>query len=464
LIPAVPTLRILSVCLLAVCLQPGRSQTMNQVKLVILDPAHFHAALIQKETYPWVSNKVSVYAPLGAELLDYLNRVALFNARPEKPTNWELEVHTAPDFMNRMLKDRAGNVVVFAGRNRGKIDRINASLDAGLNVLADKPWIISSADLPKLEAALKAAESKGLVGYDIMTERYEITSILQRELVNAPEVFGQQIEGTPEEPGIVGMSVHHIMKMVAGVPIRRSVWFFDVEEYGEGLADVGTHVVDLVQWTAFPDQPIDYRRDIRLLEGKHWPTVVTQEQFRQVTAEADFPRSVSEYVKNGRMDYYCNNSVLYTLKGIHTKLDILWNWEAPPGTGDAYEAAFRGTKARIEIRQGKAEKFIPELYVVPVGGARAEVVGGLKRKIAALQTAWPGVGIQERGGALHVVIPERFRVGHEAHFAQVTNRFFDYLKSPRSMPEWEKPNMLAKYYVSTKGTELGRERARSGAR
>jgi hypothetical protein len=156
--------------------------------------------------------------------------------------------------------------------------------------------------------------------------------------------------------------------------------------------------------------------------------------------------------------------VLYTLKGIHTKLDILWNWEAPPGTGDAYEAAFRGTKARIEIRQGKAEKFIPELYVVPVGGARAEVVGGLKRKIAALQTAWPGVGIQERGGALHVVIPERFRVGHEAHFAQVTNRFFDYLKSPRSMPEWEKPNMLAKYYVSTKGTELGRERARSGAR
>ncbi|MCC6862121.1 MAG: hypothetical protein IT158_26345 [Bryobacterales bacterium] len=435
---------------------------MNQVRIVILDPAHFHAALIQKETYPWVSNRVSVYAPLGAELLDYLNRVSLFNTRPEKPTNWELEIHTGPDFMNRMLRDKPGNVVVFAGRNRAKIDWINASLEAGLNVLADKPWVIDSANLPKLEKALNDAESKGLVAYDIMTERYEITSILQRELVNAPEVFGRQIEGTPQDPGIVAMSVHHIMKMVAGIPIRRSVWFFDVDEYGEGLADVGTHVVDLVQWTAFPDQAIDYRRDIRLLEGKHWPTVVTQEQFRQVTGEANFPRSVSRYVKNGRMDYYCNNSVTYSIKGVHAKLDILWNWEAAPGTGDAYEAAFRGTRARVEIRQGKVENFRPELYVVPAGGARDQVVSGLKQKLAALQSAWPGVAMEERGGAFHIVIPEKFRVGHEAHFAQVTNRFFEYLKDPKSMPQWEKPNMLAKYYVSAKGTEMGREPARAG--
>jgi hypothetical protein len=53
------------------------------------------------------------------------------------------------------------------------------------------------------------------------------------------------------------------------------------------------------------------------------------------------------------------------------------------------------------------------------------------------------------------VIPEKFRVGHEAHFAQVTNQFAQYLAAPDSMPAWETPGMRAKYYVSTKGTEMG---------
>lgn len=428
---------------------------MEQVKLVILDPGHFHAALIQKEMYPWVSKRVAVYAPVGPELADYLNRITLFNTRAENPTKWELEAHASPDFLARMLKDRAGNVVVMSGRNRGKIDRILASLEAGMHVLADKPWIIASADLGKLEAALEMAERKGLVGYDIMTERYEVTSILQRILVNEPSVFGRPEPGTAEAPGVTARSIHHIMKLVAGVPIRRPAAFFDVAEYGEGLADVGTHVVDLVQWTLFPDQLLDYRKDIRMLGARRWPTPVSQEGFQRVTGADGFPASVAGQVNGSRLDYYCNNQVHYTLRGIHVKMDILWNWEAPEGAGDVYEAAFRGSKARIEIRQGPAEKHRPELYVVPSGPAlRVEVLAALKKKVQALQTDYPGLGVREAAGEALIVIPERFRVGHEAHFAQVTNRFFDYLKAPRSLPAWEKAYMLAKYYVSTRGVEI----------
>ena len=40
----------------------------------------------------------------------------------------------------------------------------------------------------------------------------------------------------------------------------RPAWFFDNDEQGEGLNDVGTHLVDLVQWTLFPEQAIDYRK------------------------------------------------------------------------------------------------------------------------------------------------------------------------------------------------------------
>ena len=65
--------------------------------------------------------------------------------------------------------------------------------------------------------------------------------------------------GTASEPGVYMESVHYLMKMVAGAPNIRPPWFFDTAEQGEGFTDIGTHLVDLVQWTLFPDQAIDYR-------------------------------------------------------------------------------------------------------------------------------------------------------------------------------------------------------------
>ena len=422
-----------------------------QVKLMVLDPGHFHAALVQKEMYTDVSKHVAVYAPLSPDVLDYLNRISLFNSRKDGPTAWEIELHTGPDFFERMLRESPGNVVVMTGRNRPKIDRMQASVDAGLHVLADKPWIINSAAMPKLQRILNRAEEKGVAVYDIMTERFEITSMLQRELVNDSDVFGKQIVGTEAEPGISAKSIHHLMKIVAGVPLRRPVWFFDVAEYGEGLADVGTHVVDLVQWTAFPDQKLDYTKDVRMLAARHWPTIIPKADFQKVTGEAEFPATLAAHVKDGKLEYFCNNFVSYALRGVHVQLEILWNWEAAEG-GDVYASSFSGTHARIEIRQGKTEKFIPELYVVSSTGPVA-----LKRKIIALQDKFPGLTISQNGTEAHIVIPDRYRVGHEAHFAQVTNQFFEYWKSPQSMPAWEKSNMLMKYYISTKGVEMSQK-------
>ena len=95
-----------------------------------------------------------VYAPFSSDLIDHLNRIVRFNTRAANPTCWELDVYASPDFRERMLADRAGDIVVLAGRNRGKIDSIQASVNAGLHVLADKPWVIASADLPKIDATL----------------------------------------------------------------------------------------------------------------------------------------------------------------------------------------------------------------------------------------------------------------------------------------------------------------------
>jgi predicted dehydrogenase len=431
---------------------------MKEVRLMTLDPGHFHASLVQKEMYAGVSPRVDVYAPLGSDLLAHLKRIASFNERAVNPTRWELEVHAGPDFLERLLREKPGNVVVISGRNRGKIGSVLASAEAALHVLADKPWILRSEDLPQLEAALAAAEAKGVVAYDIMTERFEITTILQRELVNDPAVWGTALRGTEAEPAVYMESVHHLMKEVAGVPNIRPAWFFDTEQQGEGLNDIGTHLVDLVQWTLFPGQAIDHRKDVQVLSAHRWPTPISRADFARVTGEPDFPPFLRGKVRDGSLEYYCNTFVSYTLRDVHVGLNVIWDWEAPPGSGDTHFAVYRGSRSRIEVRQSKADGYRPELYVVPnEASSHAALLGAVRRKAASLQDVYPGVGVEERGAEVRLTIPDRYRTGHEAHFAEVTASFLAYVRDRTALPAWVRANMLAKYYVTTRGTELSRK-------
>ena len=432
---------------------------MNEVRLMTLDPGHFHAALIQKEMYPGVAPQVHVFAPLGPDVIEHLKRIAAFNGRAERPTAWQLEVHAQDGYMERMLTDHPGNVVVLSGRNHPKIDRIVSSVQAGLHVLADKPWILRSADLPKLEAALAEADARGTIAYDIMTERFEITSMLQRLLVQDEPTFGTIEQGSESHPAVYMESDHYLMKTVAGAPNIRPPWFFDTAEQGEALSDVGTHLVDLVQWTLAPEQEVDYRRDIALTGAFRWPTPIGEAEFRRVTGTAGFPRELSAVLTDGRLDYFCNTFVSYTFRGVHTSLNIVWDWEAAPGGGDSHFAYYRGSRSRVEVRQTRAEGNRQDLYVIPnQPRSMPAVLTAVRTKVAALQPQFPGVAAAERDGEIHVSIPDRFRTGHEAHFAEVATRFLEYLRERQQLPAWERSYMLAKYHVTTSGTELSRER------
>ena len=80
--------------------------------------------------------------------------------------------------------------------------------------------------------------------------------------------------GTPDKPGVYMESVHHLMKMVAGAPNIRPAWFFDKDQQGEGMNDIGTHLVDLVPWTLFPEQAIDAEKESEILSAQRWPTLI----------------------------------------------------------------------------------------------------------------------------------------------------------------------------------------------
>jgi len=430
----------------------------NKVRLVTLDPGHYHAALVQKSMYEQVDPVVHVYAPQGPDVQGHLKHIQRFNNRAEDPTRWQQKVYTGDDYLERMLVERPGDVVVISGNNRRKAEYIKASIDAGLNVFCDKPMCIDTQGFRLLEQAFESARRNGVLLYDIMTERFNVTCILQKLLVLDRELFGELEEGSVDNPGIVKESVHHFFKYVSGAPIKRPAWYFDTAQQGEGLVDVTTHLIDLVMWTCFAEQPIDYQRDIVMKRARRRPTMITRKQYEKVTGLPDFADSIKEQLNDeGVLPCHANGEMIYTLKGVCVKLSVTWDFEAPQGGGDTHHSLFRGSKANVIIRQGKEQKFRPEVYVEPVSGASAEDLSApLKKTVARLKSEYPGLEVKQEGDRWHVLMGDEHRIGHEAHFRNVTEKYLQYLAKGR-LPEWEVSDMIAKYYITTKALELAQQ-------
>lgn len=452
-------------CLMLPLLAPSAIAQTNPpqnaaVRLITLDPGHFHAALVQKSSYPQVSPVVHVYAPDSPDVKLHLARIESYNNRADNPTHWQEQVYTGPDYFEKMLAERQGNVVVMAGNNRIKTEYISKSVGAGFNVLADKPMVIDARYFDELKAAFATAAQKNVLLYDIMTERSEITTLLQREFSLLPALFGTLEKGTPDNPAVTKESVHHFYKYVSGSVLQRPGWFMDVAQQGEGIVDVTTHLVDLVQWECFPAQIIDYKKDIRLTNARRWTTDMTREQFKTITNLPDFPDYLKKDVgSDGVLHVYSNGEINYQLRGVHAKVSVTWAYQAPEGAGDTHYSIMRGTKANMVIRQGAEQQYKPTLYIEPIQKNDAYATA-LTGAIKTMQQQYPGIGLKKLKTGWEVIIPEKYKNGHEAHFGQVTERYLTYLKAGK-LPVWEVPNMLAKYYTTTQALELAKKSKRS---
>src|SRR5207244_1465248 len=110
-------------------------------------------------------------------------------------------------------------------------------------------------------------------------------------------------------------------------------------------------------------------------------------------------------------EYFCNMRAVYRVRGIHVSIEARWDWQTEAGD-DTHSAVYRGSRARIEVRQGPAEKYRPELYVLPNG----DIAAALKRRIGALAAEHPGISLDRRDGEWRVVIPMALRLGHDPNF------------------------------------------------
>ncbi len=420
----------------------------GEVHLITLDPGHFHAALVQKSMYPQIDFTVHVYAPAGEDVQQHLERIERYNTGPD-PTAWEEVVYTGPDFLEKMVADDAGNVVVLSGNNARKTGYIRSAIAHGMNVLADKPMVIDPAQYDTLRAALAEARDRDLLLYDIMTERFEITTQLQRAFSQRPGVFGQLVKGTEDNPAISKESVHHFSKEVSGAPLIRPAWFFDVTQQGEGMVDVATHLVDLILWETFPEEPVD-TSDIQLVSARRWATTLTPAQFRKVTGLSSFPDSLAHSLRGGKLEVFANGEINFAVRGIYAKAAVVWNFEAPEGAADTHYSIMRGTNADLVIRQDKEQNYVPTLYLEPHAPIDEKT---LAATMEYLQDQFPGIGYRQTGVNYEITVPDALRTGHEAHFAQVTEQFLQYLQAGK-LPAWERTNLLTMYYVTLGGYRM----------
>ncbi len=403
---------------MAACKSSTDAPAGQDHRLAVVNPGHFHAALVTKSPLANMCDTIDVFAPEGPELEQYKGFIESYNNREDNPTAWVLDIETGDDFMSAFTADKESDIVVLAGNNRDKTDYILAATESGKNVLADKPMAIDRHGFDKLARAYSRAEVDSLVIYELMTERYDTLNILTREIINNPDFFGSLIteDGIP---AVTMKSVHHFYKEVSGSPLTRPAWYYDVLQQGEGIADVTTHLIDLIMWQCFPDKAIEYKTDVEIVDAAHTATVITPEQFKQSTGQ-----DISEPI-----EVYSNGYILARINGILVRLEVQWDFQAPEGSGDTFAATYRGTKGLVEIRQNESTDFVKQLSVVDLQGNR-ELID----------------------------IPAEARLGHEEHFNRVTESFLRYLDGA-PMPEWESANTLAKYFITTGAVEIARSKS-----
>jgi predicted dehydrogenase len=400
--------------------------------LLFLEPGHFHAALTLRVPQARAADEIVVYAREGREFHDFLTLVDRFNGRAERPTRWRPTVVVTDDPLERLLDERRGDVVVLAGRNRGKARAMRSLHDAGFHVLADKPWLVEPEDLDAVRASLAAPP----VAAEIMTGRLDVAAGVMRRLVATPVLFGTFVE---EAPGLDQESVHHLEKLVDGAPLRRPWWYFDVRVQGSGPVDVPTHLVDQAQWMSGDDGAL-----LTLLSADAWSTAVPVEAFRRVTGEHSFPEALAPFVDGDTLDYRCNAEVTYRVGRITAHARTEWALSAPPGGGDSTRHVAHGTRADVRLEQSGRTGHRRRVFVEPRGDA-----AGIERTLCDLLATWqaelPGAEVVRAGAdGFEVRLPPALDGGHETHFARVLDELLTAIDEGR-WPADVAERTLAKY-------------------
>ncbi|MBL1408652.1 putative oxidoreductase C-terminal domain-containing protein [Sphingobacterium faecale] len=432
-----------ALCLLGMGCGQSQSSKSDEdlIKLVLIQPEHFHAALVQKYKNAEIEPKVHLFADTENSAEAYRDFIQQYNSRRENPTDWKVIAYYGHDFLNKAFN--IGNVVVLAGDNQRKIEFISQSLEKGKDVFADKPLVINTKGYDKLERLLTSSSTTPLI-FDIMTERYDVKNLIVKSLLNDTQ-FSGGINKDESGHAIKFNSTHHFIKDVSGKPLIRPAMFYNTLQQGEGLVDVTTHYIDLVYWMLSSEQTVDLKKDIKLDSSFRWYTRVTKRDFEKSTGLKQYPSMLkSSETNEGDLAVYSNGKLCFNFKGVPVSVAVQWNVESLDKRGDQFSAEFNAKKFRLEIKPDSTG--VMSVFVIPKEVNR-NFEGELRQALGELKDL-PGLDIMQEQDAYKISVPKSLYLSHEDHFAKVLNQFVLYRRA-NALPDWEKSFMLAKYYLTT---------------
>jgi hypothetical protein len=68
-----------------------------------------------------------------------------------------------------------------------------------------------------------------------------------------------------------------------------------------------------------------------MLSARRWPTIITLDEFKDVTKMNEYPAYLKNDIKDGKLMEYANGSMTYKLKGLYVKVTAEWRYKAPEG-------------------------------------------------------------------------------------------------------------------------------------
>lgn len=144
------------------------------------------------------------------------------------------KMFNAPVYNNleELIKDSGANTLLTAAINSDKADIIVKAIDAGLNIVSDKPLVTTMEDLDRISDAL--GKNKNVKLYLMLSERYNPVLHTAKKLIDAGEI-GQLVN-------IINMRPHRLS------PQERPDWMFDSKQYGGIINDIGVHDIDVAVW------------------------------------------------------------------------------------------------------------------------------------------------------------------------------------------------------------------------
>lgn len=418
-------------------------------RAVFYQPGHFHAALTLREINPRLAEDVHVYADPGPERDAFVNLLQSFNQRDENPTRWRLHLHDGDNLLQRLIDDAAGDFVVLAGRNNAKLQTIAQLIDAGLHVLADKPWLTESGQLDSLQQAL----SGSALTMDIMTIRHEILARLSHQLVNSEDLFGGFGITSSNEPVIEIGSIHHLYKKVNGRPLQRPPWYYDVSVQGDGMVDIQSHMVEQAQWWVLDDAVCDYPRDFVLDSAERTNTPVPLQLFRDSTGLEQFPAALQSSVHDNVLQYACNGEINYRLRDVKIQQRAEWRQREPEGAGDMHHVLIRGKRCQLIVRQGPETHYRAEVHLKPANNNNNDFETILRREIEHWQSRFPGLSYETSDLGFRFIAPAELDHGHESHFPLVLDQFLDYLDAG-TIPEAVTARIRSRYQLLAQARDL----------